>query len=213
MMTNCAGQEALIEHYQTLLKKHGDSPQALQYRDAETQFARFKILSEIASPLNSVLDVGCGLAHLYLYLQSTGFSGKYVGVDIVPEFAQLAAETFKDEKNVTITHASGLEPLPTGTDFALLSGVFNNRMDDNKGFMQATLHQMFAAANKGISFNAMSRYVDYYDDTLYYVDPMEVFAFCKNELGGYPVLRHDYVLSENGFPFEFAIYVYKEAQC
>lgn len=211
-MTNETGQRELIEHYQSLLAKHGDSPQALQYRDAETQIARFKILSEIASPLHSVLDVGCGLGHLYLYLKSVGFTGKYLGVDIVPEFAEMAAKNFKDEKNVEIKLASGLDPLPNGNDFVMLSGVFNNRMPDNKSFMEATLHRMFVAAEKGIAFNAMTSYVDYHDENLYYVDPMEVFAFCKNELGGHPVLRHDYVLSENGFPFEFAVYVYKEPQ-
>jgi len=205
-------QTKLIEHYQSLLAEHGDSPQALQYRDAESQFARFKVLSEVASPLSSVLDVGCGLGHLYCYLKSAGFSGKYVGVDIVPEFVEMAANSFRDDKNVTISLASGLEPLPTGTDYALLSGVFNNRMDNNLAFMQETLWHMFAAAKKGISFNAMSTYVDYYDENLYYVDPIQVFAFCKNELGGHPVLRHDYALSEHGYPFEFAMYVYKNPQ-
>ena len=211
-MNNETGQSELIEHYQSLLAKHGDSPQALQYRDAETQIARFKILSEIAPELNSVLDVGCGLGHLYLYLKSVGFTGQYVGVDIVPEFAEMATKNFKDEPSVTIKLASGLDPLPTGCDFVMLSGVFNNRMPDNKSFMEATLHRMFNAAKKGIAFNAMTSYVDYHDDNLYYVDPMEIFAFCKNELGGHPVLRHDYVLSEGGFPFEFAVYVYKEPQ-
>lgn len=209
-MTNSTGQKELIEHYQSLLAKHGDSPQALQYRDAETQIARFKILGEVASSLNSVLDVGCGLGHLYLYLKSVGFDGKYIGVDIVPEFAEMAARNFKDDENVSIQLASGLEPLPTGCDYVLLSGVFNNRMPDNKEFMETTLRQMFASAEKGIAFNAMTSHVDYYDENLYYVDPIEVFSFCKKELGGHPVLRHDYVLSENGFPFEFAVYVYKE---
>ncbi|RVT84295.1 hypothetical protein DXV76_11455 [Rhodobacteraceae bacterium CCMM004] len=82
-------------------------------------------------------------------------------------------------------------------------------MDDNWGFMTAVLRQMWAAAEKGIAFNAMTSHVDYRDPGLWYVDPGEVLAFCKSALGGHPVLVHDYVLREGGFPFEFALYVYK----
>ena len=53
---------------------------------------------------------------------------------------------------------------------------------------------------------------DYYDPNLYYVDPMEVLNFCKQELQGHPVLRHDYSVRREGYPFEFAIYVYKKPQ-
>jgi hypothetical protein len=82
-------------------------------------------------------------------------------------------------------------------------------MDDNWGFMTTTLRRMYAAARRGIAFNAMTSHVDYRDPELFYVDPMQVFAFCKAELGGHPVLRHDYVTRPGGFPYEFAIYVYK----
>ena len=209
-MSNIHEQTELIAHYQSLVKEHGNSPLSLQYRDSESQFARFKILSEIANPLNTVLDVGCGLAHLYHYLKSTGFTGEYLGVDIVPEFATMASEILKDDSKANVQLGSGLEPLPSGMDYVMLSGVFNNKMPDNKGFMESTLERMFNAAEKGISFNAMSSYVDYKEDDLYYVDPMEVFAFCKTKLGGHPVLRHDYIVSNDGFPFEFAMYVYKQ---
>jgi hypothetical protein len=75
--------------------------------------------------------------------------------------------------------------------------------------MTRTLRRMWAVAGKGIAFNSMSTHVDYRDPELYYVDPLEALAFCKSELGGHPVLRHDYILRPGGFPFEFAIYLYK----
>ena len=54
--------------------------------------------------------------------------------------------------------------------------------------------------------------MDYVDDGLFYVDPTRVIDFCKIELGGHPILRHDYTLRPNGFPFEFSVYVYKKPQ-
>lgn len=200
----------LLKAYQDRLRAHGPSSQAVQYADRASHFARFAVLAEVDPHMGSVLDVGCGLGDFCHYMRARGSAVRYHGVDIVPEFVALANEAFSDDP---AAGASELDAetgtLPEGFDYAVLSGVFNNAMQDNWSFMQSTLHRMWAAAGKGIAFNAMSSYVDYRDDGLYYVDPMQVFAFCKTELGGNPVLRHDYTVREGGFPFEFAVYVYK----
>ena len=201
---------SLTDHYRALWEQHGDSSHAVQYSDSQSHKARFDVLCSIASPLASVLDVGCGLAHLYRYLKTKNFEGRYMGIDIVPEFIDAARSHTKDDANADANLCDSTEDLPSGYDYALLSGVFNNRMPDNQAFMQTTLRRMFSAAEKGIAFNAMSTFVDYQDDTLYYSNPLEVLKFCKNELAGHPILRHDYSLTENGYPFEYAIYVYKE---
>lgn len=199
----------LIAHYQALLAEHGPNSRAVQYSDTLTQTARFAVLSGIAPDLGRVLDVGCGLCHLHGFLKQRGGFSAYHGVDIVPEFIALANTAMADDAHA---HASLIAPdadLPT-CDYALLSGVFNNRMPDNWGFMTATLRRMWAAADQGIAFNAMTSHVGYRDEGLYYVDPMQVIGFCKTELGGHPVLRHDYSVRPGGFPFEFAVYLYKE---
>ncbi|MDB3935553.1 class I SAM-dependent methyltransferase [Granulosicoccus sp.] len=202
--------QSISDHYRSLWERHGDSTHAVQYSDDQSHHARFDILCSIASPVTSILDVGCGLAHLYRYLKLNGFNGQYKGIDIVPEFVEAAKTHCKDDPNADVMLCNSTDKLPSGYDYAMLSGVFNNRMPDNKAFMKATLRRMFSVAEKGIAFNAMSTFVDYEDNTLYYSDPLEVLAFCKTVLGGHPILRHDYTLTENGFPFEYAIYVYKE---
>jgi len=197
----------IVAHYQALLAQHGAGPQAVQWADAETQAARFDVLSGVARPLGSVLDVGCGLGQMCFELRAKGWGGRYHGVDIVPEFVDLANKALADDPLADATLAG--ETLPAGYDFALLSGVFNNAMDDNWAFARGMLRRMWAAADKGIAFNAMTAHVDYRDPGLWYVDPMQMFDFCKRDLGGHPVLRHDYTLRAGGFPYEFAIYAYK----
>ena len=201
---------SIAEHYRDLWKQHGDSAHAVQYSDDESHKARFDVLCAIASPLTSILDVGCGLAHLYRHLKTRNFEGSYKGVDIVPEFIEAARAHTDNDPNADVEYCSATNELPSGYDYVFLSGVFNNRMTDNKAFMESTLHRMFKAADKGIAFNAMSTFVDYEDSNLYYSNPMEILDFCKRELGGHPVLRHDYTLTKNGYPFEYAVYVYKE---
>lgn len=203
----------LIRLYQDTLFKNGPSSQAVQYADEASHHARFDILSQIDTNMTSILDVGCGLAEYCHYLRAKGNPAVYKGIDIVPEFVDLANLALTNDPNaeVCLTDAETGD-LPQGYDYAILSGVFNNKMSDNWSFMSNTLVKMFSAANKGIAFNAMSSDVDYRDPALFYVDPIRVYEFCKKRLGGHPVLRHDYVLKENGFPFEFAMYVYKEPQ-
>jgi SAM-dependent methyltransferase len=200
----------LIRAYRERLQTHGPGSEAVQYADRDSHYARFAVLADVDPDMTSVLDVGCGLGDFCHYLRARGNSARYHGVDIVPEFVDLANTSFAGD---AAAQASVLDAetgeLPTGHDYAVLSGVFNNTMKDNWGFMTRTLDRMWAAADRGIAFNAMSTYVDYRDPDLYYVDPMELFAYCKSKLGGHPVLRHDYTVRPGGFPFEFAMYVYK----
>jgi len=201
---------ALIQAYQDRLRRFGPGPHAVQYADRDSHWARFEVLVGIDPGMESVLDVGCGLGDLCHFLRARGSTARYTGVDIVPEFVAHAASALAGDPaaGAQLMDVSDAQ-LPGGHDYALLSGVFNNRMDDNWGFLTATLGRMWAAAGRGIAFNAMSSWVDYRDPDLWYVDPMQVFAFCKRELGGHPVLRHDYVTRPGGFPFEFALYLYK----
>lgn len=201
----------LIRAYQDRLREFGPSAQAVQYSDAESQFARFAVLAGIDPDMVSVLDVGCGLCDFQRFLRARGSRARYLGVDIVPEFVTLSQQALADDPaaDAQLVDVAD-EALPEGSDYAVLSGVFNNAMDDNWGFMTRTLRRMWDAAARGIAFNAMSTHVDYRDPELWYVDPMEVLTFCKSELGGHPVLRHDYITRPGGFPFEFAVYVYRE---
>jgi hypothetical protein len=68
---------------------------------------------------------------------------------------------------------------------------------------------MFQSCQKGIAFNAMSTYVDFQVDDLYYSNPLAVFDFCKKNLSRKVTLKHDYILREGSIPFEYVIYVYK----
>lgn len=202
--------EEIKKHYQQLFAQHGDSPDAVQYSDRITQFKRFEVLSQVAPKLNSAVDIGCGLGHFYEYLKEAQPDVKYLGLDFVDEFIEASKIKYANNEH---THFKQFDltkdAIPTGYDYILLSGVFNNKSTNNKEFMLNGINTMFNACEKGIAFNAMSTYVDFQTDNLYYTDPLEIFDYCKRNLSLKVTLRHDYLVKENSIPFEYCIYVYK----
>ena len=142
--------------------------------------------------------------------RSRGFSGTYLGLDFVPPFIDHDISKYRNDRRARFQLFDiATEDFPRGYDYLFLSGVFNNRTDTNKQFMLDTIIKMFDACNKGVAFNAMSTYVDYYDDALYYSDPLDTFDFCKKTLTRKVTLRHDYIVRDNSIPFEYTIYLYR----
>ena len=197
------------EHFKRLYKLHGDSPKSVHWSDAKTQEKRFEILLGIDNNIKSLLDVGCGLGDMYQYMQTQGFGGRYCGTDFVDEFIEASKRKFNSPNVDFRINDIKNDTLPIGYDYVVLSGVFNNRADNNEDFMINTIRKMFSVCEKGIAFNAMSTYVDYYDEVLYYTNPLEIFDYCKRSLTRKVVLRHDYLVKENSIPYEYTIYLYR----
>lgn len=200
--------EALAKHYGDLVRRHGDAAESAQYADRETQERRMEVLAEIGVGKDSkILDFGCGTGQMFAFLKrSMGFEGEYVGYDISPEAIALAQEKHPDARFEVRDILS--QPIEEEFDYVLVSGVFNNAMSDNRGFFEAVSKKLMAATRKGYSFNMLSRFVDYFDDGLFYEDPMRAFRFCKEQLSSKVTLRHDYSVRPGSMPFEFTLYVY-----
>jgi SAM-dependent methyltransferase len=203
--------EDLRTHYQGLFRRYGNDHRAVQHADRVSQLKRFELLAGILPPEPfSVIDVGCGLGHFHDFLADRKLEFDYLGVDIVHEFIEEAERAHAGVPNARFRVLDvRAEELPRGYDYGVVCGVFNNRMDDNDRFMRDVLVKLFAATAKGIAFNAISTYVDYQDDELYYANPLEVFDFCKRRLSRKVTLRHDYVTKEGSIPYEYTVYVYK----
>ena len=61
-------------YYEEKFETYGDSPQGVNWRDAKTQELRFKELLGVGGlEGNTIHEVGCGLAHLYDYINKISF--------------------------------------------------------------------------------------------------------------------------------------------
>ncbi len=198
--------EKIENLYKSLFLNYGESIKTAQYSSKESQYLRFKYLSEIADlKKETILDYGCGTASLYDFLLSINQKPKkYIGIDIVDEILDHCREK--------IPNALFYKPKEIGLlsyDYCFVSGVFNNIRKDNREFWKQIVKTIFKNCKKGIAFNMMSTYVDYYDDRLFYESPEYAFSFVKNEITPFVSLRHNYLVKENSVPFEFIIYAYK----
>lgn len=198
---------SLQVHYNNLFDIYGDSHKTAQWSSRESQELRFKYLLEFTDEINlhgnKILDFGCGTGHLATYLEQKNIHMDYVGVDIVPSLIQCAKSKHPELKFYLD------KDLPEETyDYIVISGVFNNKIDDNMKLFQETIMLLKSKCKGIISLNMLSSYVDYQDNDLYYFKPEEVFTFLKENVSPYIVLRNEYQLKENIIPFEFTTYIY-----
>ena len=118
---------------------------------------RFKKIYEGGIDVNdSVLDVGCGVAHLQTYLKEQGWNGKYLGFDPNKKAIDLIDE------GVNVIHGTIDDLDETKYDWAIANGVFNLGLKENMSF--GIIENMIRLTNKGIIFNML---VEPYEDSQY----------------------------------------------
>jgi len=192
------------QHYRQLLETYGDTFESAQYSSRESQEARFDVLSSVGDLDHAkVLDFGCGTGHFATYLKASGIQCDYTGVDILEDFFPIARE-----KHPEARFAKYEEVCSEIFDYIFVSGVFNNKLDNNLVFFEETVKKLHAICDKALAFNAMSTYVDYQDEGLWYVEPEYVFKFVK-KLTPFVLFRNDYVVKDTSVPFEFTVFAYQ----
>ena len=144
---------------------------------------------------DSVLDVGCGVAHFHTYLTNQGWNGKYLGVDPNKKAIDMIDE------NINAMHGT-IEDLPDFMkyDWVIANGVFNLGLTENLTF--SIIHNMISHANKGIIFNMLQAP---YEDPKY-----EAYypGYVKNKLLKYENDRIEIIEDYMGDDAEFTIYFY-----
>lgn len=190
------------------IKEYGDGPECAEHSDRDTQEKRMELLAEVGHIKNSgILDFGCATGHLNTFMKREyGFEGEYTGYDLSAEMIQ-EAQIKHPESNFEVRNILE-EGVGGDFDYVMISGTFNDQTNDNWDWMRACLKVLFRHTRRAMAFNNLSTYVDYRDDHLFYVNPEDLFKFCKEELSPLVTLRHDYSIKEGVVPYEFSTYVY-----
>ena len=196
------GDEKVIQRYNDLIAKFGDSPKSLGWTK-NRQKLRFKVLTEIFDMKNnhSVLDFGCGFGDMYQYLSDFYPGVNYYGVDINSKLIEMGKSKYPLaelwSKNIL---ESGLD---CEYDFILSSGVHNVKCDNNQKFNKDTFELFYNHSKYGFAVNFLSTKVDYKSEDSFHSSPSEILDLAYSYTNRV-MLRNDYM------PFEFTIYVFKD---
>lgn len=193
------------------LHEHGDSFRGVGYAREEDQQQRYALMLDVVREHDervSVLDLGCGLAHMLDYVQRTPSRSNidYSGLDISSDYLA-GARRRHPEADLTLRDVLERDDDLPVYDYVILNHLFNWRgelpWDEMLGYWQRMLTVAYRHARRGIAFNNMSTVVDWERDDLFHL-PFEVLAaFVSSELSRHFVIHHDYP------GWEYTTYVYR----
>ena len=175
----------IAELYSKSLNDHGMNPKSVGWQDNASQELRFIKLLEVVDPKEMVdgiyvNDLGCGYGAMFQYLdksESIRLRG-YNGYDICGDMLRKAKEYIKDKRAVFFNN----DFIRERAYYSFASGTFHVKMDVNDEewteYIKKMLFNMASMSTKGFAFNALSTYVDWKQDNLYYANPCFYFDFC-----------------------------------
>lgn len=196
--------------FSKLYATHRGSPMATSSETAEHKRLRFDLITDLvrADDDFSIHDVGMGLADLYAFMREK-FDDKsfmYSGTEIICEYVE---EVARRHPEIQVFNRDIAQEAPTESyDWVVLSGVFHQRRESTipewEAFASELLKNCFSMARKGIAWNFISPFVDFYQTEVYYSNMYKWIQFIRDDLSRFFSLRHDYPL------FEYTLYVYQE---
>lgn len=189
--------------YDGLVARFGCGPRALDWGGRASQERRFDVLTQIDELAgHSVLDVGCGLADLFVFLESRRVRVAYTGYDIAPAVIRFARTRFP-QLDLQVVDLMAEEAVAPEHDFVLASGIFNLRSIGSYGYLEEMVRRMFRSCRRGVAFNSLSSRSDVIDSNQFLADPARVLRICL-DITPNVVLRHDYM------PHDFTVYIYRD---
>jgi len=191
--------EQINAYYKSAFIKYGATPQGVDWNSSKSQETRFRILLEAselkADSIQRLHDFGCGYGSFLNYLISQGFTGEYIGIDLVKESIYEAIESFKNRPKTTFLIGSDIEGR---ADIVFASGVFNVMFVERDGWLKDFVIPKiidFIYKSTSVNINFLKDNPNRPVDHLLYISPEELFARLKMKGCEYN-LKEDYDLWE-----------------
>jgi SAM-dependent methyltransferase len=202
----------IVDECERWLIAHGDRPEGVGWPVAKDAPTRHRVMLEVIRPEHRdhvrLLDFGCGLSHLYEYIRHEGLLGiDYSGLDISPRFLEISRQKHPEVIYYAIDVLEDDSNLPE-FDYIIMNGIFNSRIRMVQAemfeFVKTLVARVFTHTRFGISFNVMSKQVEWERDDLFHLPIDELASFLARNISRHFVIRHDYGL------YEYTTYVYRD---
>lgn len=212
-MPSIPPQRYLSEACEPDLLEHGDNYRGVGYRkgqwEADQRYAVMLGLVRDRDRDVTLLDLGCGLAHLLDYIDAHDRYShiRYSGLDISERYLEAARARRPDAELLQMDILESDAQLGE-YDYIVLNGLFNDRLELSFEEMLAYWRELIGIAYRhcrvGIAFNAMSKIVEWELDSLFHL-PLDTMAeVVASDLSRWFVVRHDYR------SHQYSVYVYRE---
>ncbi|CAN7438161.1 class I SAM-dependent methyltransferase [Pseudoduganella sp. LjRoot289] len=203
---------SIVEHYEDCLARHGDTAAGVDWpneRDAQTRYQVMLGVMRGQREAASLLDFGCGAAHLYQHALREGLDHiDYAGLDVSEKFVALSREKFPDRPFYCLDVLRETDQLPE-FDYIVMNGVFTEKralsQEEMFAYFKEMITKVFEKSRRGIAFNVMSKCVDWERDDLFHLSTDLLLEFLTKHVSRHVVIRNDYGL------YEYTTYVYKGA--
>lgn len=200
--------ERVERYYSQKVSAHGATAQGADWNSVESQRLRFYELLKVCERTRafSLNDYGCGYGALADYMTEKGLVFQYCGFDISEIMIAAARELHAGANNLQFFTD---QSLLNSADYTVASGVFNVKLETSNeewlDYVLQTLDCMNEVSERGLAFNALTKYSDreFMRGDLFYADPLFLFDYCKQKYSRFVSLVHDYPL------YEFTILVRK----
>ena len=202
----------IVSHYESCLERHGDTHRGVDWPKLEDAVTRYGVMLEVIrrgaeDETVSVLDFGCGAAHLYEHILATGVRGvAYAGLDLSEKFVELSRRKFPSNEFYCVDILEDASGVPR-FDYVLMNGVFTEKrgleFDEMLAYFERLVKEVWGKAERGLAFNVMSKHVDWEREDLFHLPFDTLAAFLTRELTRDFVFRNDYGL------YEYTAYVYR----
>jgi SAM-dependent methyltransferase len=205
----------LAETYSRALFAHGATAQGVLWPNASDLAIRFEAL---LGPIDfsrfddnnrvRLLDLGCGPGLLLDYLAENHLLQRvdYVGVDVFEATVEAARARWPGWR-FELRDVRDTPFEPEAFDHCVVCGVFTGRFGvsyrDMETMARETLTAIWPSVVGGVTFNVMSKHVDWEREDLFHWPLDDLMAFCKERLSRHVAIHLDYGL------WEASVYVRK----
>lgn len=195
----------IIKQYKNSFSEHGNSPNSVFWPKGR-QAERFNALTlNIVKENFTILDFGCGLAHLKSYLYDNYSKRfKYTGVDIVDDFIKENQKNFPLE---TFALIKSYTEISGEYDYVVSSGAFNmlyvEQIEMHKAMVFDILKYLYSKSRIYLSVNFMTDAVDFIQPGAYHQNIPELYEFITKNLSKRVIIDQSYM------PYEFTVTIFK----
>lgn len=187
----------VFQHYADHAEKYGASSMGVAFgSNQERMAARYGATvskMDFSKGRVTILDVGSGYGELIRYMPNDDFD--YVGIDVTESSIMNGRRLFARH---TFIHGDFMtHEFEEAFDYVLCSGMFNVKKDISNlemfKYMCGVILKMYGLCRRAVIFNLISTQVNFFSEKMYYKSPVEMLAWCFDNIGSKVDLDHSSV--------------------